>query len=100
MQYCSIILVAIFGTMFADAIHFIGVPLIVSTGCFVFLLMCIFYIWYRNEKTLDPHCINTTKREIFYWLVILITFCCLLAKKRFLAVPENLKLYISHKKPN
>ncbi|ASK79261.1 hypothetical protein CF386_09325 [Paraphotobacterium marinum] len=75
MYWSVIILVAIFGTMFADAIHFIGVPLIVSTGCFVFLLMSIFYIWYRNEKTLDPHCINTTKREIFYWLVILFTFC-------------------------
>ena len=34
----------------------------------------VFLVWYATEKTLSIHSIYTTKREAFYWLVILFTF--------------------------
>jgi uncharacterized membrane-anchored protein len=75
MYWTVIILVAIFGTMFSDAVHFTGVPLIGSTIIFLGLLCFILYLWHKNEKSLNPHHINTTKREIYYWMVIFFTFC-------------------------
>lgn len=74
MYWTVIILVAVFGTMFADEIHHFGVPLIVSTGSFITLLFMTLGVWYASEKTLDVHSIHTTKREIFYWIVIFLTF--------------------------
>jgi uncharacterized membrane-anchored protein len=74
MYWTVIILVAVFGTMFSDGVHRLGVPLIVSTISFIILLLSALGIWYANEKTLDVHSIRTTKREIFYWIVIFLTF--------------------------
>jgi len=33
-----------------------------------------FALWYRSERTLSIHAIDTTRREAFYWLAILFTF--------------------------
>jgi uncharacterized membrane-anchored protein len=45
-----------------------------STAIFSIALMVTFSIWYKNEKTLSIHSINTPKREMFYWAAILFTF--------------------------
>lgn len=74
MYWTVIVLVAVFGTMCADTIHFLGVPLIVSSATFLGLLLVMLGIWYTCEKSLDVHAIHTTRREIFYWLVIFFTF--------------------------
>ncbi len=74
MYWAVIIFVAIFGTMFADGIHHLGVPLSVTTFSFTLLLLLTLGIWYAYEKTLDVHSIYTTRREIFYWTVIIFTF--------------------------
>jgi uncharacterized membrane-anchored protein len=74
MYWTVIVLVAVFGTMFADGIHHLGVPLVVSTIGFIILLLGALGVWYASEKTLDVHSIYTTKREIFYWTVIFFTF--------------------------
>jgi uncharacterized membrane-anchored protein len=74
MYWAVISLIAIFGTMFADGVHHLGVPLTVSTISFIVLLLLTLGIWYASEKTLDVHSIYTTKREIFYWTVIFFTF--------------------------
>ena len=74
MYWTVIILVAVFGTMAADGIHHLGVPLIASTLIFTVALFVVLAIWYASEKTLDVHTIYTAKREIFYWIVILFTF--------------------------
>lgn len=75
MYWTVIIFVAIFGTMFSDMVHFIGVPLEVSSLGFLVLLLLMLRIWYKKEGTLDPHYVHTTKREIYYWTVIFFTFC-------------------------
>jgi len=74
MYWTVIVLVAVFGTMFADVIHIVGVPLFVTSGTFFVLLLAMLGIWYKSEGTLDVHTITTTKREIFYWSVIFFTF--------------------------
>ena len=38
------------------------------------VLVVTFALWYAVERTLSVHTINTTRREAFYWLVILFTF--------------------------
>lgn len=74
IYWTVIILIAVFGTMFADKLHHLGVPLLVSTLGFTAALLITFGLWYASEKTLDVHTIRTTKREIYYWIVILFTF--------------------------
>jgi uncharacterized membrane-anchored protein len=74
MYWAVIVLVAVFGTMFADAIHKAGVPLYVTSATFLIALTAMLTIWYFNEGSLDVHSITTTKREVFYWSVIFFTF--------------------------
>jgi uncharacterized membrane-anchored protein len=38
------------------------------------LLAATFAIWFAAEKTLSIHTIVTTRREVFYWVAILLTF--------------------------
>jgi uncharacterized membrane-anchored protein len=38
------------------------------------LLAAVFSVWYARERTLSIHSINTTQREGWYWLVVLVTF--------------------------
>ncbi|OAT75028.1 hypothetical protein A9B99_17790 [Mangrovibacter phragmitis] len=73
--WTTVLLISVFGTLVTDNLtdHF-GVPLILSTGVFTFLLVGFFAIWYRKERTLSIHSINTQRRELFYWTAILLTF--------------------------
>lgn len=57
---------------------------------FSIILAVVFSVWYANEKTLAMHSINTTKRELFYWVAILVTFALGTATGDYLA--EALKL--------
>jgi uncharacterized membrane-anchored protein len=34
----------------------------------------VFVVWYRRERTLSIHSIDTTPREVYYWLAVLFTF--------------------------
>ncbi len=75
MYWGVIVIMAVFGTMFADWLRkSCGIPLEVTSGGFLVLLFITLSVWYMVEKSLDTDNINTTRREIFYWLVIFITF--------------------------
>ncbi len=75
IYWLAVVLISIFGTLVTDIMtDSIGVPLEVSTIGFTIALMITFGIWYASEKTLSMHSIDTTKREVFYWLAILFTF--------------------------
>lgn len=68
-------LVAVFGTMAADGLHYeLGFPFILSTLIFLLALGVIFWTWYRSEKTLSIHSIYTPRREAFYWVTVMATF--------------------------
>lgn len=75
VYWLAIVMVAVFGTMAADVLHIvIGIPYAMTTIFFSLSLALIFIIWYRVEKTLSIHTINTRRREIFYWLTVMATF--------------------------
>jgi uncharacterized membrane-anchored protein len=68
-------MVAIFGTMAADGLHVqLGVPYIASASFFAVVLAVVFVLWFKSEGSLSIHSITTTKREVFYWLVVMATF--------------------------
>ena len=75
VYWLAVIMVAIFGTMAADAIHVgLGVPYLISTAGFAVALGAIFAAWYMSEKTLSIHRIYTFRRELFYWATVMATF--------------------------
>ncbi|MBN3754838.1 hypothetical protein G3N95_17960 [Paraburkholderia sp. Tr-20389] len=75
IYWLTVVLVSIVGTQLTDVLSdVLGVSLYISTGVFAALLCFIFAMWYRNEKTLSIHTIVTRRRELFYWVAILVTF--------------------------
>ena len=75
VYWLAALMVAIFGTMFADVLHVgFGIPYMDSALFFFIALIIIFTLWYRSERTLSIHSIYTFRREVFYWLTVLVTF--------------------------
>jgi uncharacterized membrane-anchored protein len=70
-----VVLVSIVGTLITDMlVDELGVSLGTTTIVFSLALLAVFAAWYLSEKTLAMHSIRTTKRELFYWAAILLTF--------------------------
>jgi uncharacterized membrane-anchored protein len=75
IYWLTVVMVAIFGTMAADVLHLgLGIPYLVSTTFFAIALATVFAAWYATERTLSIHRIDTRRRELFYWAVVLTTF--------------------------
>jgi uncharacterized membrane-anchored protein len=75
VYWAAVSMVAVFGTMAADALHIqLHVAYIVSSIFFAVVLMVVFIYWHKSEKTLSIHSINTRRREMFYWAAVLATF--------------------------
>jgi uncharacterized membrane-anchored protein len=75
IYWLTVVLVSIVGTQITDALtDGFGVSLYTSTAVFAAALATTFAIWYRVERTLSIHTIYTTRREIFYWSAVLLTF--------------------------
>lgn len=71
----AVVMVAVFGTMVADAAHIeLGISYVVSTALCAIGLAVVFIAWYVTEGTLSIHSISTRRREIFYWAAVLATF--------------------------
>lgn len=75
IYWLAVVMVSVFGTMAADAVHVVlGVPYLVSAVFFLVALSVAFLLWYRSEKTLSIHSVDTRRREAFYWTAVLTTF--------------------------
>lgn len=75
IYWLVVVMVAVFGTMCADALHIgLGIPYYVSTTFFAIALTVVFVTWRAVEKTLSIHSIFTRRREMFYWATVLATF--------------------------
>ena len=75
IYWLTVVLVSVVGTQITDLLtDKLGVSLYVSTAVFAGLLALIFAVWFRIERTLSIHEIDTTRREGFYWAAILCTF--------------------------
>jgi uncharacterized membrane-anchored protein len=73
--WLAVTMVAVFGTMAADAVHVVlGVPYVLTSVGYAVAVGVIFVIWHRFEGTLNIHSIHTTRREAFYWAAVLATF--------------------------
>ena len=71
----AVTMVAIFGTMCADAAHIVlRIPYVKSAAICAAGLTVIFVVWYLVERTLSIHSITTWRREMFYWAAVLATF--------------------------
>jgi uncharacterized membrane-anchored protein len=70
-----VVMVAIFGTSAADALHVgFAIPYAISSAFYLVVLTGVFVAWYRSEGTLSIHSIYTARRERFYWATVLATF--------------------------
>lgn len=75
VYWLAVAMVAVFGTMAADALHIqLGVPYVVSTTAFAIALIVVFIAWQTSEHTLSIHSITSRRRESFYWATVLATF--------------------------
>ena len=75
IYWLTVVLVSIVGTQITDALtDRLEISLYVSTAVFAILLAGIFSVWYAMERTLSIRSIVTTRRELFYWAAILLTF--------------------------
>ncbi|MCW2817098.1 MAG: hypothetical protein JWN84_4553 [Nocardioides sp.] len=73
--WLTVVVVSVTGTLYTDILtDQLGVPLWISTLVFSALLAGVFAVWFVRERTLSIHSINTTPREGFYWLAVLVTF--------------------------
>lgn len=75
IYWLTVVLISIVGTLITDDLtDNYEIPLEITTIIFTVLLAVTFTIWYKKEKTLSIHAVNTTKREAYYWIAILFTF--------------------------
>jgi uncharacterized membrane-anchored protein len=75
VYWLAVVLISVVGTLLTDNLTDArGVPLAVSSIVFAVVLGAVFAAWYARERTLSIHSINTTPREAWYWLVVLVTF--------------------------
>ena len=92
----AVMMVAVFGTMAADAIHDgTGVGYSVTAPAFALIVAVIFLLWYRTEGTLSIHSIDTRRRECFYWAAVLGTFALGTAAGDLTAYQLNLGFWTS-----
>ena len=70
-----IVMMSIEGTLITDIlVDDFNISLITLDLIFFIAMALGFLIWYKTEGTLSIHKITNNKREIFYWLIVLITF--------------------------
>jgi uncharacterized membrane-anchored protein len=73
--WLAVSMVAVFGTMAADAVHVIlDIPYTVTSLGYALAVAAVFALWYLGEGTLNIHSIVTRRREAFYWAAVLATF--------------------------
>jgi uncharacterized membrane-anchored protein len=96
IYWLAVAMVAVFGTMAADALHIeIGIPYVVSTTFFAIALVVVFAVWFRREKTLSIHSIDNRPREIFYWAAVLTTFALGTAAGDMTAITLHLGYFVA-----
>lgn len=75
VYWIAVVLISVVGTLVTDNLtDRFNVSLILSSFIFAIALAAIFISWFIVEKTMSIHSIRTTRREVFYWGAILLTF--------------------------
>ncbi|MEU7341128.1 hypothetical protein [Streptomyces sp. NPDC007074] len=96
VYWTAVALISVVGTLISDNLtDNMGVPLETSTTVFAVILAVVFAVWYRRERTLSIHHIDTTGREAFYWLAVLFTFALGTAAGDLVSERMNLGYWLS-----
>jgi len=75
LYWTAVVLVGIAGTLITDyLVQFVGATEWEATAGFLAALLLTFGLWYASERTLSIHSIDTTRRELFYWAAVMLTF--------------------------
>ncbi|MBU3863467.1 hypothetical protein KN815_05015 [Streptomyces sp. 4503] len=96
VYWLAVALISVVGTLISDNLtDNMGVPLTTSTTVFAVVLAIVFTLWYRRERTLSIHSIDSLSRESFYWLAVLFTFALGTAAGDLVAERMNLGYWLS-----
>jgi len=91
-----VMMIAVSGTMLADAIHDgASIPYPVTTIGFGLFTAIVFWRWYRSEGTLSIHTIDTRRRELYYWFAVFGSFALGTAAGDMTATTLNLGFFHS-----
>ncbi|MDT5029964.1 MAG: hypothetical protein QOC94_135 [Actinoplanes sp.] len=75
LYWLVVMLVGIVGMLITDnLVDNLDIPLEATTIALAVALAATFVLWYRAERTLSIHTVDTPRREMFYWLAILFAF--------------------------
>lgn len=97
VYWLAVALISVVGALISDNLpDNVGVPLELGTTVFGLVLMVVFVVRYRRERTLSIHSIDSTSRESFYWLAVLFTFALgtVITSALFLTVILGLVVYL------
>ncbi|HEY0531090.1 MAG TPA: hypothetical protein VGD29_05755 [Actinoplanes sp.] len=84
LYWLTTVMIGIFGVLAVDNLtDTFEVPPGAAAIALALLLVATFIAWYATEKTLSIHTVDTTRRETFYWLAVLLTFALGTAAERF-----------------
>lgn len=104
IYWANIVVISLVGTQITDQFEGNGDQpnhLWAITIVSVVLLAAVFFVWWLVERTLSMHSIRTVRRELFYWLAILVTFAAgtavgdLIAEKLSLGYLTTLVLFVA-----
>jgi uncharacterized membrane-anchored protein len=104
IYWANIVVISLVGTQITDQFEGNGDQpnnMWAITIVSVVLLAAVFLVWWLVERTLSMHSIRTTRRELFYWLAILVTFSTgtavgdLIAEKFSLGYLTTLLLFVA-----
>jgi len=70
-----VVLISVIGTLITDIlVDDFSVGLLPLSIVFTIMMLGGFWAWYKKEGTLSIHTIDTSSREAYYWIVILLAF--------------------------
>ena len=104
IYWANIVVISLLGTQITDQFEGNGDQpnhMWAITIVSVALLAFVFLVWWLVERTLSMHSIRTFRRELFYWLAILVTFATgtavgdLIAEKFSLGYLTTLLLFVA-----
>jgi len=104
IYWANIVVISVVGTQITDQFEGNGDQpnnMWAITIVSVVLLAVVFFVWWLVERTLSMHSIRTHRREMFYWLAILVTFAAgtavgdLIAEKFSLGYLTTLLLFVA-----
>lgn len=104
VYWANIVVISLVGTQITDQFEGNGDQpnhMWAITIVSVVLLAVVFFVWWLVERTLSMHSIRTFRRELFYWLAILVTFSTgtavgdLIAEKFSLGYLTTLLLFVA-----